>query len=190
MDSLAVFDYVDLQHQAVSVKPGTYNLVNSYPRKVMPVYADVSAELAIVVALCFVDCSGECCCFGLAVAGAACLGYTCLRASLACQPPPCKQDSVSAQHTQWSDKLPHCMSPKSAVPFPCPSASQILASLFPKFAVPSSCRSAIYLENGTGKRRPHPMLAYRLLTADRWVLRGLQAVAEVTPGSFTVAAYY
>uniref|UniRef100_A0A7S3VHV4 UBX domain-containing protein n=1 Tax=Dunaliella tertiolecta TaxID=3047 RepID=A0A7S3VHV4_DUNTE len=29
----AVFDYVDLQHQAVSVKPGTYNLVNSYPRK-------------------------------------------------------------------------------------------------------------------------------------------------------------
>jgi hypothetical protein len=30
----AVFDYVDLQHQAASVKPGTYNLVNSYPRKV------------------------------------------------------------------------------------------------------------------------------------------------------------
>ncbi|KAF5836913.1 hypothetical protein DUNSADRAFT_5244 [Dunaliella salina] len=29
----AVFDYVDLQHQAASVKPGTYNLVNSYPRK-------------------------------------------------------------------------------------------------------------------------------------------------------------
>lgn len=29
----AVFDFVDVQHQAASIKPETYNLINSWPRK-------------------------------------------------------------------------------------------------------------------------------------------------------------
>lgn len=30
----AAFHYVDVEHQATVIKPGTYRLVNSYPRKV------------------------------------------------------------------------------------------------------------------------------------------------------------
>jgi len=42
-----VFDFIDLEHRAATVKPGEYNLVNSYPRKVGWVCWDAPARLCV-----------------------------------------------------------------------------------------------------------------------------------------------